>query len=46
MLYSTKEFDEHHKRKVITWVEGSYLDYPLKVRIFDGNIFGINDHNG
>jgi hypothetical protein len=36
-----REFDEHHKWKVITWLFGSSPDFPSNFEISEGILVGI-----
>jgi hypothetical protein len=39
-------FEEHHKWKVITWLEGSSLRFPSNFVISEGRLVGILGHVG
>jgi hypothetical protein len=43
---SIKEFDEHHKWKVITWLFGSSPGLPSNFGISEGNLAGIPGQKG
>jgi hypothetical protein len=43
---SIKEFDEHHKWKVITWLFGSSLGLPSNFGLSEGNLVGIIGQKG
>lgn len=46
MLYWTKEFEENHKWKVITWLVVSSPGFPSNFGIFHGRLVGILGHEG
>jgi hypothetical protein len=41
-----REFDEHHKWKVITWLFGSSPDFPSNFGISEGSLAGITGQTG
>jgi hypothetical protein len=41
-----REFDEHHKWKVITWLFGSSLDFSSNIGISEGSLAGITIQTG
>ena len=43
---SMREFDEHHKWKVITWLFGSLPGFPSNFRISEGSLAGITSQTG
>ena len=45
-LSSIKEFEEHHRWKVITCVLGSLFNFPSNLGMSDGNLVGIGGQAG
>ena len=45
-LSSIKEFEEHHRWKVITCVLGSSFTFPSNLGMSNGNLFGIRGQVG
>jgi hypothetical protein len=41
-----REFDEHHKWKVITWLFGSSPYFPSNFGISEGSLAGITGQTG
>jgi hypothetical protein len=41
-----REFDEHHKWKVITWLFGSLPDFLSNFRISEGSLAGMTGQTG
>jgi hypothetical protein len=41
-----REFDEHHKWKVVTWLFVSSLDFPSNFGISEGSLVGITGQTG
>jgi hypothetical protein len=40
-LSSIKEFNKHHRWKVMTWVLGSSFDFPSNLGMSEGNLVGM-----
>ena len=40
-LSSIKEFEEHHRWKVMTWVLGSSFAFPSNLGMSEGNLVGM-----
>jgi hypothetical protein len=43
---SMRDFDEHQKWKVITWLFGSLPGFPSNFRISEGSLDGMTGHTG
>lgn len=43
---SIREFDEHHKRKVVTWSPGSSPIFPSNLGISEGSLVGTGGQTG